>query len=481
MATFTVTGLSSGIDFNQLIDRLVEAARQPVTLLENKKSDQQTRVSLYQTLNSKLLALSTAVNAMNIPSEFAAKSVTVTDNGSTSVTRLTASASGSATNGTHTLIINRLAQAEREVHSGVSASTTVVNSSGGDRVFQYTYGGTQRSLTVANGITLEGLRDLINNDTSNPGVTASILNDGSGGATDYHLVIEGKDTGDTKTITIDAGTTLDGTSSVDFRSGTFTQTQTAQDSQIRVDGYPSASWIERSTNTITDVISGLTLNLHRADSSVTNTLTITTDVDKVTAKVNDFAKAYNEVVSFIKEQTKYDPATQSGGPLTGETTVLTVLNRVQGIVTSKVLASGTFASLSQIGVKTNSDETLSIDSSALSDALGDDFTAVSNLFVNNGTTQGVADQLSTELDALTGTVSSVSGPVEGLLKAKQSSLNRSILDLSNQITRKERELEEYRLRLTQQFAALESLLSGLTAQGNALTGFLSRSQTNNRG
>jgi flagellar hook-associated protein 2 len=473
MANFSVTGLSSGIDFAQLIDATIEVERQPVVLLEAQKAKAESLVSLYQTLNSRLLALGTAVNKINLPSEFSAKSTTVTNNASTSTTFLTASASGAATSGTHTVIVNQLAQAEKEVHDGVSSDTSVVNSSGGDLAFEYTYGGTQRTLTVPDGTTLEGLRDLINNDTANPGVNATILNDGSGGATAYHLALEGKDTGSTNTITIDGGTTLNGTNSVDFQSGTFAQTQGAQNAQIRVDGYPTSGYIERETNTITDVINGVTFNLQRADNTVTNTVTVTTDIDKDTEKVSDFVTAYNDVVSFIKENTKFDPALQAGGPLTGELTVLTVLNRVQSIVTSQVFTSGTFTSLSQIGIRTNEDDTLFVDSSDLSDAISEDFTAVSNLFVNNGTTSGVAEQLSTLVDELTGTVSAVSGPVEGLMKAKQSSLNQTILDLNDQISKKEDELDKLRVRLELQFVALESLLSSLTAQGSAFTSFLS--------
>ena len=144
-----------------------------------------------------------------------------------------------------------------------------MNNSGSDKVFQYTYATTQRSLTVATGATLEGLRDLINSDSSNPGVTATILYDGSA----YRLVLTGDDTGSTNTITIDSGTTLDGTgSTVDFRSTTFTQTKTASDAKFSVDGVN----ITRSSNNISDVINGVTITLKK-DATSSETLSVTND------------------------------------------------------------------------------------------------------------------------------------------------------------------------------------------------------------
>ena len=597
MANFTITGLSSGIDFDALIQGLLDVAREPIQLLEERKSEYENLNSLYQELNTKLLSLRTAVEAINLPSEFAAKSVTVADDGSTSATRLTASASGSATNGTHSIVIGQLAQAETEMHAGVASSTTVVNSSGGDLYFQYTYAGTQRTLTVPDGTTLEGLRDLINNDSSNPGVTASILNDGSGSATAYHLVLTGNDTGYTKNITIDSGTTLNGTNSVDFRSSTFTETQTAQSAVLNVDGFvtnntfqaeiethsgtgitdgttviydtttgtgdkvfeftygeltftvtftddnasqytlqnlvdvingnsvsgitinrptdgrvtasivntnqfrltgrdsgvslaitsnttldgtdgtkdfsssqftttQTAQGIVKHSNTVTDAISGVTLNLHRADSSVTITLTVSTDVERVKEKINTFVDAYNDVMAFIYEQTKYDATTRVAGPLLGEATTRTVKSEVQGIVTGKVLSSGTYTSLSQIGIKTQSDGTLTVNDDDLSKALSANFTAVSDLFVNNGTTNGVAEQLRTKLNYLT---SIVDGPVY----LRRKGLGDAINDLQKQITRKEEELDRYEEQLRREFAALEALLSGLTAQGTFLSNQLS--------
>lgn len=713
MATFSVSGLSSGIDFSQLIEGIVEAERnRAITPLENKKDRFQTLQSLYLTLNTRLLSLENAVNAMNLSSEFIARKAT-----SSEEENLSASAGFSAVPGSHTVRVNQLAAAEKEIHGGVADSTTAVNSSGGDLAFQYSYHGVElkthsgsgvtdastvvfdsttgtgdkvftfqqgsttytvtltdddatqytlqdlvdeinnaaggsvtakivntnqlrltgdevsvpvkvlsgttldgtdgtadfsvgtfsagntRTLTVADGTTLEGLVDLINGDAGNPGVTASVLNDGSGGSTAFHLVLTGGTTGYDHFISVDSGTTLNGTSSVDFRSSTFTETQSAASAVLNVDGFvtgntfqpeieahsgsgitdgstviydattgtgskvfafdygkvdfevtfadddasqytlndlvsvinggsvsgislnravdglvtasvvntnqlqltgnddgvaitvtsdttldgtdgtvdfqsgqfsatQSAQGIVKPTNTVTDVVTGLTLDLLKADSTLDVSVAVNNDLDAIKAKINDFVEAYNGVVSFIREQTSFDPETQTGGPLMGELTVQTVLSRVRGIVTNQVFSSGTFTALSQIGLRTGSNGLLSVDDADLTDALNEDLTAVSNLFINNGTTEGVAQQLSDLLDEITGTVDSVAGPVEGLLPAKQSSLSRSISDVTDRISEKEQDLEALRLRLELQFASLESLLSRFGSQGGALTGLL---------
>ncbi|GAG10658.1 unnamed protein product, partial [marine sediment metagenome] len=127
----------------------------------------------------------------------------------------------------------------------------------GAGTFVYTYNGVTRTVTTTASTSLGALRDLINNDAGNPGLSASILEYEVDADHKYHLVLSGDNTGSDYTITVEAATTLSG-----FAPGSFQETMTAEDSQIRVDGYPPADWIERSSNSISDVIEGVTLNLN---------------------------------------------------------------------------------------------------------------------------------------------------------------------------------------------------------------------------
>ncbi|MDO8303319.1 MAG: flagellar filament capping protein FliD, partial [Sedimentisphaerales bacterium] len=141
-----------------------------------------------------------------------------------------------------------------------------------------------------------------------------------------------------------------------FGTGTFAQTQAAKDSQVRVDGYPAADWISRSSNTLDDIISGVTLDLH-APGTVQVNLTRKTDAFK--DKLNKLVTAYNSVVSYIQEQTAYDTATKTAGILMGDATVTDIRERLRSPLMSQ--ASGfikgvdSFVMPGHIGLEVDSD------------------------------------------------------------------------------------------------------------------------------
>jgi|GEM_PF-474629 len=455
MSVISTTGLITGIDYERLISGILQLERQPITRLENRKSDYNTKVSIYNQLSSKLSALKSAADKLRTTSNFYAKTASVSDS-----TILDAITSNSAAVGNYTVGIHsvagkiQLATEEKEVHSGVASSTTVINGSGSDKVFQYTYAGTQRSITVANATTLEGLRDLINNDSSNPGVTASIFYDGSS----YRLSLTGDDTGSTKTITIDNGTTLDGTNNtIDFRSSTFTQAKTAQDAKFSVDGVNITS----SSNTISDVISGVTFTL-KTESTSSVTISITNDTDTISQNIQAFVTAYNDVVSYVSTNSTYNTTDHTGGALYAESTPRNILNRMRSIITSRVTGSPEdMRTLAQLGVSTNRDGTITLNTSTLNSKLASDLADVANLFTDSSS--GIAVQLYNYID------DDVTDTIDGSIVTRVNGLNDSIRDISADITKLEARVDRMEESLRKQFALLESLLGGVTAQGRFLT------------
>jgi len=244
----------------------------------------------------------------------------------------------------------------------LTASTfaQTVNASGADKVFQYQYGsGSNISVTVATGATLQQLRDLINNDATNPGVRASILDDGGTGSAAMHLVLSGEDLGKDYTITLNpgAGTTLDGTSDTeDFTdlAGVFTETMSAQNAQLRVDGYPPASWIERATNHVTDVIEGVTMDLGSAGNI---TLTVSTDTSATLEKIEAFKDAFNNVRTAIKDATLYNAETGETGSLLGNYAVQIIQSKLNNLIAGTAPGfqdpDDTYVNLQQLGFSTD--------------------------------------------------------------------------------------------------------------------------------
>ncbi len=452
MSSFSVGGLSTGIDYNEMISQLIEIKRRPIDILEDKKSTYSDRISKYSELSTKLADLRSAANKLKTSSEFYVKTASESDS-----TVLDSTAAGVASVGNYSVSITTLASAEKEVHNGtgLTASTDVVNSSGGDKVFQYTYGTTQRTLTVADGTTLDGLKDLINNDASNPGVNATVVNDG----TNYRLIVSGDDTGATNTITVDAGTTLDGTgSTVDFSASSFSDAaNTAADAAFTVDGLA----ITRSTNSVSDVINGVTLNLKQVGSA---TVTVSADNDSIKEQIEAFVTAYNDVNTFISSNSTYDTETEEGGIFMGEGTTRTIQNNLRSMVSSTVSGlSGDLSILAQIGITTDyKTGNLDINSTTLDTNLGTNLDDIADLFTDN--TSGIATQISSY-------IFDISSTVDGSIELRKDGMQALIASINSTIRNMEYRLDKTESNMVKKFSALEQLVGSYNTIGNYLTGF----------
>jgi flagellar capping protein FliD len=161
-----------------------------------------------------------------------------------------------------------------------------------------------------------------------------------------------------------------------FATANFTETQAAQDSQIKVDGYPpgQTEWITRSSNTIDDVIQGVTLHLHDAGAVQVN---LTRDVGLVKGKIEALVAAYNAAVSTIQDKTGYNATTKTAGVLMGDSLVSSIaseictpfLQRTSGFVADV----DTFLMPAQIGLSFDRDGKLSLDSNTFSQAIVKDY------------------------------------------------------------------------------------------------------------
>ncbi len=388
----TFTGLGSGIDSQSIIKKLVEVESRQMEKLEAWKKEWEEKIAALQTLNTKMTDFRTTAAAYDTPAQFQAKTAT-----SSNTSVLTATASSTAAAGAHQVLVNQLAQNDMHAHAGLSSSSTVINASGSSKVFAFKYPGssaTPVSITVPDNATLSELATAINTSGANPGVTATVLDMGPSYTTDrYRLVLQGNSTGDDYDIVFDAATdaltTLDGTGgTVDFRSTTFTEAQDAQNAQLRVDGYPAGTWMERATNTVTDIISGVRLELLSTSGSAVQ-VSIGNDTQAMQEEIEAVVEKYNDVIAYIKEQTKYDQNTGEAGILFGNYAMQIVKSGLNSIATGN--ASGfqdpddPYINLPQIGITTDTDESsdtfgqLLIDESTLSTALNDNPEGVADL------------------------------------------------------------------------------------------------------
>jgi flagellar hook-associated protein 2 len=167
-----------------------------------------------------------------------------------------------------------------------------------------------------------------------------------------------------------------------FGESDFAETQSAQDCQIKVDGFPGGEddWIERSSNTIDDVISGVTLNLHDTGSVQVN---MTRDIESIKENLNELVTAYNDVKNYIQENTSYDKTTKEAGLLMGDYIVSTIESQLRVPLINS--AGGfqedieTFLMPGQIGFSLDRDGLLEFDSIVFDQAIADDYMGVLSL------------------------------------------------------------------------------------------------------
>ena len=459
MALVSFGGLGNGVDFGPIVDLLVQAERIPIDRLNQRKLDLQTKQTDFGLLGGKLLGLQSAANSLRTRLSFDKNQVSVTS--ASSQTLLTATVSSTAGSGTHKVTVNQLASAHQVVSKASTAVATTDADivSGGSGTFSFSVGGgaTQTVNLSATG-TLEELRDGIND--LGAGVSASILNTGTEAVPAYRLVLSSNESGASNSITISADDTdLD---TVTTGIDTF---QAAQDSQIVLGEGAGAVTIDRSSNTLTDVLSGITLNLQAVDLSNPVTISVTQDTAAVKEGVQNFINAYNEVQKFVNERTVFNVETGERGIFVGDSLARTVLDRIRQSTFSQISGLTTYTSASQVGFETQtSDGTIKLNETTFDAALSQNYSAVRDLFVQNPTTgtEGIGELVNDAVDAL--------DDVEfGALSLRQKALTSQIDDFLEQISVKEAALLRFEEQQRIKFGNLDGLLASLQNQLSALS------------
>ncbi|MFP5220853.1 MAG: flagellar filament capping protein FliD [Acidobacteriota bacterium] len=369
------TGIGSNTDFDSLITKLVEVESGRVTTYKTWQQSWEDKKAAFQELNTAMLAMRTSLQSMDSISEFLQKSASSTD---TAV--LTATADGNAEAGSYTYTVGQLAKNKMMVTaSGYSSLTDSVNSTGASRSLVYTYAGVTVSDTIPAGATLTDLVNIVNTNSVNTGVRASTIYDG----TSYYLQLRGMDTGEANDLVISGASTLAG-----FSASEFLTTQQCQDAKLKINGWPlSNAWISRASNTVTNVIDGLSLSLK---SSGAGTITVETDTEAVVENVQNFIDQVNEVKAMLKELTKFDSTTKTGSLLTGNYGLQMIDSMMKSITAAPGLgfssARDTYISLASLGISTDATEgsatfgQLLLDEDVLEAALASNANAVGRIF-----------------------------------------------------------------------------------------------------
>ncbi len=233
-------------------------------------------------------------------------------------------------------------------------------------------GSREKTIEITETDTLAQVQTKINN--LGYGVTAQILNDGSGSAP-FRLSLNALDSGRAGRVTLDVGTT-----NLDTR--TLVQ---AQDAAVFVGTADAAQplLITASRNQIGGVIKGVNIDL-QGISKEPVTVNITRDVGNVGEALTAFAEKFNELVDKINEYTKFDTETLERGVLLGDMSITQVENEIYNMISTVVPTAGKYRILADIGLRVGEGGRLEFDQGKFDAAYADDPESVEALFTETG-------------------------------------------------------------------------------------------------
>jgi flagellar hook-associated protein 2 len=469
MATISSLGVGANLDLASLLTQLETAEKQPMVALQAKAKSYTSKLSAYGTIQSALATLQTAAKKLGDPTLFQSVTGTPTVSGILSATSTDSSAAGN-----YTIEVSQLAQAQTVVTAGQASSKTAIGNGKITIDFGAITGGTldpatgkytgatftadasqpAKSITIdPTNNTLEGIRNAING--ANAGVTASIVNDGSG--TPNRLVLTSTQTGDKSSmrISVDGDATLQGLLNND-PAGTqnLKQTSAAQNAKLNVNGIDITS----STNTVKEAIQGATLTLVNTGKTG---LSMKENTASVATAINDFVKAYNSLQSTAKTLTAYDADTKTGAALVGDSTLRNLQTRIrQALTTPQSGGTNDMKVLTEIGVSVQKDGTLAVDSAKLDKALANNLKGVANLFSSaTGSTAGYGKQIDALVDDVT----------KGALKVASDGVTATIKELDTQYDAMQLRVDATVDRYRKQFNQLDVLINNLNNTKNYLT------------
>ncbi|MFT5284418.1 MAG: flagellar hook-associated protein 2 [Planctomycetota bacterium] len=470
-------GLASGLDTNAIIQAILGVERVPINALQADKRGEEGKLSLIGTIKGLVSSLRDKASDLSTSSGFLSYSVTSSDDAAASF-----SVTGAPQTGNHTLVVNQLATADRYTFTdSVTDPDAVLGTADGQQI-TFDVNDTSYSLSIDQAdSSLNDIRDAIN-DLAGDDVTASVINTGTSGSPQYQLVLAGDDTGEDAEIS-------NLTSAIGGMT-TVLQLTDASNAQIEIDGLT----VERSTNVFDDVLDGLSFTAQVADSVATIAFGADVDDDGIKTKIQGFVDSYNEVIDFINDQNTFTEEDGVGGALFGDSILRnvksTISNALFDVDIDKVVAdSAGFSTLSLVGIDLDSKGKLSINSATFDAKLAEDPEAFADLFVdddgfdNTGaanntaafftdttTDDGVFDNLFRSIDQIVDDLVLQDGSsVKGLFDVRTESINDAIERINDRITVLQDRLVDTEASLVARFASLESIITGLNAQGSALS------------
>jgi flagellar hook-associated protein 2 len=426
VSTFSISGLSSGIDTASLISQLMTLAAQPQAALKNQLSTQQTVISAYQSINTKLTAMQAAADALKQPDTWSAAKAT-----STSPAVVATAVSGAQPGSATTFDVLRLATAQ--ISTVAVAGNVVSSPASGIDLIDST--GTVHHVALTDG-SANTVAAAVNNAAA--GVQASV-------------------------ISTDAGQVLQFSSSASGMSGAFTingldnapkTLVAAANAQIAVGDPATGGYtVSSNTNTFNNVIPGVSFSVAGLASAVS--ISVASDPQAMSDKMKALIDATNAALAELNADTA------KGGPLAANYQINAIIQSILAAVSHGDSSSASFA---KVGVQLNSSGALVFDPTAFAAAYAADPAK---------TRAAASASFATTLSKLASDASTAT--VSPLISSGTSHVN----DLNKQISDWDSRLADQQTALQQKYTAMEVALSKLKSTSAWLTSTLSSLDNSN--
>lgn len=466
MSVIRFSGIASGIDTSSLIESLLSQQRQlKITPLQDTLTtltDSNDALSELKTLLSNLQSAAASLRTVN-------GGAIAKDSTSSNETVATAAVSNAANTGSYGLTVESLAKAgsvsfDARYASSDEALLNTINDMDPaiDRTIRFTLGTGDSEETIdielTSSTTVSQFVQEFNESTDL--ADATLVNTGSTESPQYAIVIQSRSEG------TEEGSVVVSQPGAGVNLGAYVADQTAisaTDATFRISGIDGL--ITRGSNTVSDVLEGMTLKLHSTGST---TINVTQDTSATKTTIKNLVEAYNEVFEFVQENDaitlEQDGAsvTPIFGALSNVSVDDSLIESLRSALRSAVATSGETRTLSDLGITTQRDGTLAFDEDIFEDGLEADPTSSEEVLSILGEEFG---------GTASGTVYQYIR-YAGLLDNTTTQQSTQIANIQKQIAEEESNIVEQEIQLNARFAALEKLIGQLQSSQNALAGLI---------
>jgi flagellar hook-associated protein 2 len=278
------------------------------------------------------------------------------------------------------------------------------------------------------------------------GVTASLLNDGTG----PRLSLKVDKAGAANAVLLDAKNS----------SLSINEVTSARDALLLygTPGNAGSVLLSSTTDDFTNVVDGLNISVKDGTRQAV-TVTVATSNLGATNAIQEFVDAYNSIRDLLDQTTDFDPDALTTGILFGTNEALRVETGLSDILTGRFFGVGNFTSLAAIGITIDDKGKLAFDQTKYASAVAADPESVKQLFIDKD--RGLAAKIGAAVDQL-------AGPTNSLLSNRTDSLTQTIDSNNDRINALQDLLDRQRDRLTAEFQRLDSVVAAFQQNQSAL-------------